>query len=310
MYFCASYLIHGMNRYILILGLAALASSCKNKEPESLQRLHQLEEEYAKSKDPKTLETLFTEYISFVTGTAGDKNQKIEVLERAEKLSSANNRYFESVTFLNTLIKEDPASPKTGDRLLQLADLMKNVIRNESAANTLYTGFLEKYPNHPKADVARSVVGDQPMPLKSLIENLAGKMYDDSLHQFNETAATQYVDATEAYVLINPDDPDCPELLNKAAETARSLKTYNKAISLYDWVIEKYPASKVAAQSLFLKAFTFDNELHDIENARYYYQEFIKRYPNNDFADDAKVLMENLGKTDQEFLESIQEQNK
>lgn len=299
-----------MNKYLVILTLAVSVIACKSKEPESLQRLHQLEEEYEKSKDPKVLETLLTEYIAFVTGTSGDKEQKIAVLEKAEKVSTNNNRFFESVTFLNTLIKEDPQSPKNSDRLLQLADLMKNVIRNESAAKTLYTGFLEKYPDHPKAPEAKLALGNNIVPLKELIQTMAGRMYDDSLHQFNENAATQYVDATEAYVLINPDDPESPDLLNKAAETARSLKTFNKAISLYDWVIEKYPASKIAPQALFLKAFTFDNELHDIENARFYYQEFIKRYPTADFADDAKVLMDNLGKSDQEFLESIQKQNK
>ncbi|MBK6481393.1 MAG: tetratricopeptide repeat protein [Saprospiraceae bacterium] len=298
-----------MNKYLFLL-TCVFAFSCKKNVPQALQAIDRLEQEYDKNKDPKTLESLLAEYINFVTGNAGDKAQKIEILEKAEKLSASNNRYFESVTFLNTLIKEDPESAKNPDRILQLADLMKNVIRNENAANTLYTGFLDKYPQHPKSPEVQKIIGDQHLPLKTMIQNLAGKMYDDTLHQFNETAATQYVDATEAYVLINPDDPESPDLLNKAAETARSLKTFNKAISLYDWVIEKYPTSKLASQALFLKAFTFDNELHDIENAKFYYEEFIKRYPTNDFADDAKVLMDNLGKSDQEFLQSIQGEKK
>ncbi len=295
-----------MNKYLFFLS-CIWALSCKEKEvPVAMQNMVKLEQEYEKNKDPKALQALLDEYIAFVTGATGDKGQKIEVLEKAEKLSSTNNRFFESVTFLNTLIKEDLDSPKNPDRILQLADLMKNVIRNDNAANTLYSGFLEKYPTHAKAGEVEKVLGTKPIPLRQWIQGLAAKMYDDSLHQFNESAATQYVDATEAYVLINPNDPESPDLLNKAAETARSLKTYTKAISLYDWVIEKYPTSKLAAQALFLKAFTFDNELHDLESARFYYQEFIKRYPTNDFADDAKVLMDNLGKSDQEFLQNIQ----
>ncbi len=298
-----------MNKYLfsIVYVFPLLVWSCKQKEvPVALQNVDKLEREYEKLKDPKSLQALLNEYIAFVTGTTGEKHQKIEVLEKAEKLSTLNNRFFESVTFLNTLIKEDLDSPKNPDRILQLADLMKNVIRNENAANTLYSGFLEKYPTHPKTAEIQKSLGAKPLPLRELIIGLAAKMFDDSLHQFNEAAATQYVDATEAYVLINPSDPESPDLLNKAAETARSLKTYTKAVSLYDWVIEKYPTNKLAAQALFLKAFTFDNELHDVENARFYYQEFIKRYPTNDFADDAKVLMDNLGKTDQEFLQTIQ----
>ena len=309
MYIYPSYLKY-MNKLLFILCCIAVVS-CKQKDvPQALQSITKLEEDFNKTKDPNTLQSLLSEYITFVTGTTGDKAQKIEVLERAEKTSTANNRFFESVTFLNTLIKEDPDSPKNPDRILQLADLMKNVIRNENASKALYTGFVTKYPDHPKtADLKKSRNGDEGT-LREMIQKLASKMYDDSLHQFNEAAATQYVDATEAYVLINPTDPESPDLLNKAAETARSLKTYNKAVSLYDWVIEKYPAHKLAAQALFLKAFTFDNELHDIDNARFYYQEFIKRYPTNDFADDAKVLMENLGKSDQEFLQNIQKEKK
>lgn len=294
---------------IIFLGL--LIFSCKKEVPEALRTITKLEQEYEKSKDANTLQKLINEYVLFITSPQNDKNLKIEVLERAEKVSTANNRYFESVTFLNTLIKETPESPKTPDRICQLADLMKNVIRNENAAHTLYKGYLEKYHNHAKAEEVRKIIGiaGQSISLKTLVQDLGSKMYDDSLHQFNEAAATQYVDATEAFVLINPTDEDSPELLNKAAETARSLKTYEKAITLYNWIIEKYPSSKYAPQAFFLKAFTFDNDLHDIENAKLFYEEFSKKYPSHDFADDAKVLLENLGKSDQEFLQSIQKNN-
>lgn len=297
-----------MSKSLVFSGLVLLLMACKQDVPEVLKAINTLEEKYAKSKDPNDLQSLLTEYVTFVTQSNNEKALKIEILERAEKLSTANNRFFESVMFLNTLIKEQPESPKTADRILQLADLMKNVIRNENASHTLYKGFLEKYPNHAKAEDVKKRIGiaGSSIPLVQMVENLAANMYDDSLHQFNESAATQYVDASEAFVLINPDDPKSPELLNKAAETARSLKTYNKAISLYDWVIEKYPSNKLAAQALFLKAFTYDNDLHDIDKAKIFYEEFGKKYPTHDFADDAKVLLENLGKSDQEFLKSIQ----
>lgn len=297
-----------MNKSILISGLLLFVIACKKNVPEALKSLQSFEDRYQKSKDPNDLQALLTEYVTFITRSDNEKNLKIEVLERAEKLSTATNRYFESVMFLNTLIKEQPESPKSPERILQLADLMKNVIRNENASNTLYKGFLEKYPSHAKAEEVKKIIGiaGSSIPLNKMVENLASSMYDDSLHQFNESAATQYVDATEAFVLINPNAPESPELLNKAAETARSLKTFNKAISLYDWIIDKYPSTKLAPQAMFLKAFTYDNDLHDIDNAKIFYEEFTKKYPTHDFADDAKVLLENLGKSDQEFLQSIQ----
>ena len=62
--------------------------------------------------------------------------------------------------------------------------------------------------------------------------------------------------------------------------------------------------------ALFMKAFLFDESLKDVENARKYYQEFIDKYPNHEFAKQAKLLMENLGKSQEEVLKSLQGKNK
>jgi len=56
---------------------------------------------------------------------------------------------------------------------------------------------------------------------------------------------------------------------------------------------------------LFSIAFSYENNLNDFEQARIYYNQFLQKYPNSDLAEDAKLSIENLGKTDEEFLESI-----
>lgn len=56
-----------------------------------------------------------------------------------------------------------------------------------------------------------------------------------------------------------------------------------------------------------MKGFLFDGTLHDSINAAKYYQEFLNKYPNNQFAKDAKMLLQNLGKSDEEVLKDLME---
>ncbi len=56
---------------------------------------------------------------------------------------------------------------------------------------------------------------------------------------------------------------------------------------------------------MFSIAFSYENNLNDFEQARIYYNQFLQKYPNSDLTEDAKLSIENLGKTDEEFLESI-----
>ena len=124
-------------------------------------------------------------------------------------------------------------------------------------------------------------------------------MFQSEEGQLNRQAARNYVDVCEAYALTHPNDPKSADYLHKAAETARAIRTIPKALALYDWILEKYPNHDKAPQALFLKAFTYDNNLNDVENARENYEAFLAKYPEDDFADDTKFLLENLGKTDE-----------
>ncbi|MEN0006956.1 MAG: tetratricopeptide repeat protein, partial [Bacteroidota bacterium] len=77
--------------------------------------------------------------------------------------------------------------------------------------------------------------------------------------------------------------------------------------AIYDQIYENYPDYEKAPQSLFLKAFTQDNDLKRPDEARKLYEEFLERYPEDDFADDTQFLLENLGKDDEEIIKSFQE---
>ena len=126
----------------------------------------------------------------------------------------------------------------------------------------------------------------------------------------NRKAALQYVDACEAYTLVYPESTAAPEFLFKAAEVAKSIQTFPKSLSIYDWLIVKYPNYEKTPTAMFLKGFIIENNLGNDSLALVSYKEFMAKYPNDDLVDDAQFLIQNLGKSDEEILQMIEEKRK
>lgn len=104
-----------------------------------------------------------------------------------------------------------------------------------------------------------------------------------------------------------PKDTLSAQYLFEAAGLKVALKDYYGAISIYDTIANRYPENHIAPQALFMKAFTYDNYLHRINEARQNYQLFIDRYPNHSLTNDAKKSIEFLGKSDEEIMKMLEE---
>jgi TolA-binding protein len=59
---------------------------------------------------------------------------------------------------------------------------------------------------------------------------------------------------------------------------------------------------------MFLKAFTLDDGLKQYDEARKAYEDFIEKYPDNPFADDARFSIQNLGKDVNELIDGFEEE--
>ena len=81
---------------------------------------------------------------------------------------------------------------------------------------------------------------------------------------------------------------------------------YQKAIDNFKKVIDQYPNGKFTATSIFLIGFISNNYTKDLDQAKEYYELFIKKYPEHDMISSAKYELENLGK-DIESLPIFQE---
>lgn len=288
-------------RYLLFAVLAILIACGGDSE------FHQLETTVSKDPSNENVTELIRTYSSWLDTTSIDNPNYKDVLEKYYRTSDEYNRYSNKVDALRTLILEYPDDPKKVEYLIELSSTNEKLERN-MAAHVLNQGLVKLHPDNAlvKEKVAPKLSADSESA-DSTIAALGNAMFDDETMKLNARLGRQYIDACEAYATIYDGKAASAELLNKAAETARSLNTINRALSLYNWIIERYPDHPRTRQALFLKAFTYDSNMGDVDNARKYYNEFIEKYPDGEFSQDARFLLENLGKDDQELLEILQQ---
>ncbi len=117
------------------------------------------------------------------------------------------------------------------------------------------------------------------------------------------------MDLVQAYILFADqfaDDSMAVEYLFKAADISMNLNEANKAINLYNRIIDNYPDFRKVPECLFLKGYVYENYLGDLKTAKQIYMEFLEKYPENDFADDAQISIENLGKSPEELIKEFE----
>lgn len=104
------------------------------------------------------------------------------------------------------------------------------------------------------------------------------------------------------------DQKEKVNFLWKSGETARAIRAFDAAERVLQDIYETYPETEEAPKALFLHAFMLDEDLKQYDKAKGLYQSFLEKYPNSDFIDDAQFLLEHLGKTDEEMLEFLRQQ--
>jgi N-acetylmuramoyl-L-alanine amidase len=86
-------------------------------------------------------------------------------------------------------------------------------------------------------------------------------------------------------------DPSVVAVAETLVEMGRRFeddKILNKAIEQYKFLRREYPGSKYRADGLFTVAEIYKDDLNDSEAARSTFQEFLRHYPHNRLADDAR----------------------
>jgi len=298
--------------YLMLLS-AFLVVSCKNDSNPLFKGNEPLEladKTYNNDPNPSTANGLIKEIMSALGEKSLSKEKQSGLLEYGYNIANKHNISSREAAFLFPLVKNSVGEPGAESKLFDLANLLKR-LNKPTAANTIYQGIIDNHPQFEKMDEVRSGLSEEIGSIDDYIVKLGEQIFVEPDNAgVNRKASLAFVDACEAYALAYPNSSKAPDNLFKAAEVAKSIRTFPKSLSIYDWIVESYPDYEKAATSLFLKGFIIENNLGDDEKAREIYNDFLAKYPTHDLADDVQFLIENLGKTDEEILQMIESRRK
>ncbi len=301
-------------RYLALV--LALLCSCQNTDSKQAvvsDAFAAAEQAYKSEKSQTTANKFIDQILSKIADNPKDKSQIIALSENAYNVAKENNLVSKQRGFLFSLIKEDYGNSSTPSRISELAGQM-TTIKRAGTANILYKSLIDNFQNTPEAVDAQKKLDPAVSNIPQYIVNIGEGIFKGEVDKFgiNRNAALRYVDACEAYALSYPETEDAASHLFRAAEIAKSIQTFPKLMSLYDWIIDRYPNYEKTPTTLFLKGFVLENDLKNDEKAKEVYDHFIATYPNHELRDDVEFLLENLGKTDEEIRQIIEakQQNK
>ena len=300
-----------MTRYIILFATILFFASCKNdKVANEKDNLSVGELAYNKQPTKENAKTALSEVSNQIKENRDDPKIVKKLSERALDIARHNNLTNKQISFLLLLSKEYPNDPKAKTRLLELANIMYK-INKKQAANVLYSGVLDRFADTDAAKEAKSKRAPEVSNVKQYLTKVGEDVFvNPDKFGINRKAAQSYVDACEAFALAYPDTKEAPEFLYKATEISRTLRTFTKSLSMYDWIIDEYPQYEKAPTAMFLKGFIIENELNNDEAAMKVYKTFLSRYPDHQLRDDVQFLLDNVGKTDEEIMDMIEKNKK
>lgn len=145
------------------------------------------------------------------------------------------------------------------------------------------------------------------MSIEESITVLEEKLFNSSSLRLDRRKAIELIGLYEHFVRIYPQDEKAPEYLFKAADISMNMRRPHATIALFDRIINEYPDYNKSSSALFLKAFVYEDQLQDYENAKYNYELFLSKFPDSEFADDAEVSLKNLGKSPEELIKEFED---
>ncbi len=157
---------------------------------------------------------------------------------------------------------------------------------------------------------ATSVNNSNSKTLLKEIDKLEAKLRKAKLVTDEMPAAKELVKKSQSFSEAHPQDKKTAAVLFKAADVARGIGEYGKAIQLWGKVWRNYPNFDKAPDAVFMQAFTYENNLNDIQNAKRYYLQFIEKFPENPLREQAIIALKNLGKSPEDLIKEFQKNEK
>lgn len=139
----------------------------------------------------------------------------------------------------------------------------------------------------------------------SIITNLEKQLEEEGAKP-DPTKLTALLDAYIAFVNNNPADTAAPVYLYKAVNLSIGVGNGARAMQLIDRTLNEFPKSSYLPETVFLKAYVYENLLGNLGQASEVYKDFLAKYPDHDLADDAQAALKYLGLSPDEMVKEFE----
>jgi len=300
-----------MIRNIILFTAVLFVSSCKNdKVVTETEVLTEGVKQYEAQPTKESAVQAIGEISEQLKANRDDKTMVNKLAIKGLEIARENKLTSKQISYLLLLNKEYPKDAEAKNRLYELASIMKSINKNE-AANVLFSGVIDRFADSDAAKKSKEARDPEAANVNAYLKGVSEKVFaDPDKYGVNRKSAQSYVDACEAYALAYPGTTEAAEYLYKGTEVSRTLRTFSKSLSMYDWILDQYPDYEKAPTAMFLKGFIIENELKNNQLAKEVYNSFLAKYPEHQLRDDVQFLLDNVGKTDEEIMEMIENNKK
>lgn len=291
---------------ILLISLMLATIGCQNDAKQSISAVDRLYQEYELQPNADRAEVYLDSLESFLRVNIDNTELIQPHLEKGVKLSMAQGMLSRTSNYILPLLRLYPNLNDRKGYLSKLGDIMY-ALRKRHASSIVYSELLKAHPGDAELKKKEGLLDSLSLANDDYVQYLFDQILvnPDELG-VNKAASLKYVDAVEALALVSPNDDRVPANLYTAAEVARSMRTFPKAMSLYDWLIDTYPKHDKTPNALFIKGFILEQDYNRPDEAKEIYTRFVTDFPDHDMVESAKFLLKNLGKSDQEILQEIE----
>lgn len=290
--------------FILIL------SACGNKEKIQIQQeLVALEKIY--EKDKSNANELIAKLNEHITKFPEDSDANARYMFRAGEIYVEQNDLENAIGVLKNGVenfKQEDATPKS---LKLLGDLYTRT-NKLTEAMIVYSQLIREYPEHPAAKEASTTIPDEEA-IKQRMANLEQMMIDSSQSAIRTGIMRELARTYQQYAIIKPQAEDATDKLLKAAQNYGATGDFKNGTTILKSIIELNPKTDFAKDAMFQIAYLY-GEMAKYDkakkeeynsNSKKYYEMLIKDFPNDPLAEQAKLLMNFIGKSDEELLEEV-----
>ncbi|MBP9152882.1 MAG: tetratricopeptide repeat protein [Flavobacteriales bacterium] len=142
------------------------------------------------------------------------------------------------------------------------------------------------------------------------IDSLEAILFADSEADVDQNAGMKLVRSYAKFYQLSEKDSLAVDMLFKAGEVSMGIGQGNLAVKYFRTITEDHSTFHKAPEALFLSGFCEENLNKDTAQARYFYETFIKSFPNHKLAEDARFSIQNMGKSDEDLIRMFEENMK